>query len=107
MATLNQILAEQAKLIGEAKSSLEAAQKKPPTQAAVNIARQATVAELKTRVANLTEAKATFVRQVDQQLATYQAEIAALEKLVEEDKKRFGDQPTPPGPVRRKGGRNK
>ncbi|MBI4003187.1 MAG: hypothetical protein HY348_15570 [Nitrospira defluvii] len=107
MATLNQILAEQAKLIGEAKSSLEAAHKKPPTQGAPIAAREATVAELKARVANLTDAKATFVKQVDQQLATYQAEITALEKLIEEDKKRFGDQPTPPRPVRRKGGGDK
>ena len=30
MATLNQILAEQMKLIGEAKNTLETAQKKPP-----------------------------------------------------------------------------
>ncbi len=103
MATLNQILAEQAKLIGEAKSSLEAALKKPPTQAATIAAREATVAELKTRVANLTEAKATFTKHVDQQLAGYQAEISALEKLIEEDKKRFGDQPTPPRSVRGKG----
>ncbi len=103
MATLNQILAEQAKLIGEAKSSLEAALKKPPTQAATIAAREATVAELKTRVANLTEAKAALNKQVDQQLAGYQTEISALEKLIEEDKKRGGDQPTPPRPVRGKG----
>ena len=44
MATLNQILAEQTKIIGEAKSSLEAAFKKPPTQAATIAAREATVA---------------------------------------------------------------
>lgn len=63
------------------------------------------MAELKTRVANLVEAKATFTRQIDQQLAGYQAEITALEKLIEEDKKRFGDQPapTPPRPIRGKG----
>ncbi len=107
MATLNQILAEQAKMIGEAKSSLEAAFKKPPTQAAPIAAREATVADLKTRVVNLTEAKATVVKQVDQQLATYQAEIAALEKLIEDDKKRFGEQPTPPRSSRRKGGGDK
>ncbi len=103
MATLNQILAEQAKVIGEARASLEAAFKKPPTQAATIAAREATVTELKTRVANLTEAKATFNKQVDQQLAGYQAEISALEKLIEEDKKRFGEQPTPPRPTRGKG----
>lgn len=77
--------------------------KKPPTQAATIAAREATVAELKTRVANLTEAKATFNKQVDQQLAGYQVEISTLEKLIEEDKKRVGDQPTPPRPVRGKG----
>lgn len=103
MATLNQIVAEQAKVIGEARASLEAAFKKPPTQAATIAAREATVTELKTRVANLTEAKATFNKQVDQQLAGYQAEISALEKLIEEDKKRFGEQPTPPRPTRGKG----
>ena len=103
MATLNQILAEQAKVIGEARASLEAAFKKPPTQAATIAAREATVTELKTRVANLTEAKATFNKQVDQQLAGYQAEISALEKLIEEDKKRFGEQPAPPRPTRGKG----
>ena len=103
MATLNQILAEQAKLIGEAKSSLEAALKKPPTQAATIAVRESTLAELKSRVANLTEAKAALNKQVDQQLAGYQTEISVLEKLIEEDKKRVGDQPTPPRPVRGKG----
>lgn len=103
MATLNQILAEQAKLIGEAKSSLEAAFKKPPTQAATLAAREATVADLKARVANLTEAKATFTRHLDQQVAGYQSEITALEKLIEEEKKRFGDQLAPSRPVRGKG----
>lgn len=103
MATLNQILAEQAKLIGEAKSSLETALKKPPTQAATIAARESTLAELKSRVANLTEAKAALNKQVDQQLAGYQTEISVLEKLIEEDKKRVGDQPTPPRPVRGKG----
>jgi hypothetical protein len=105
MATLNQIVAEQAKVIGEARASLEAAFKKPPTQTATIAAREATVAELKTRMSNLAEAKASFTRQLDQQLAGYQAEIAALEKLIEEDKKRFGDQPapTPPRPIRGKG----
>ena len=91
MATLNQMVAEQAKVIGEARASLEAAFKKPPTQAATMAAREATVAELKTRAANLAEAKATFTRQIDQQLTGYQAEITALEKAIEEDKKRFGD----------------
>ena len=39
MATLNQMVAEQAKVIGEARASLEAAFKKPPTQAATIAAR--------------------------------------------------------------------
>ena len=103
MATLNQMVAEQTKVISEARASLEAAFKKPPTQAATIAAREATVAELKTRAASLAEAKATFTRQIDQQLAGYQAEIAALEKLIEEDKKRCGEQPTPPRPTRGKG----
>lgn len=103
MATLNQIMAEQTKVIGEARASMEAAFKKPPTQAATIAAREATVAELKTRLANLAEAKASFTRQIDQQLAGYQAEITSLEKLIEEDKKRFGEQPAPPRPTRGKG----
>ena len=103
MATLNQIVAEQTKVIGEARASMEAAFKKPPTQAATIAAREATVAELKTRLANLAEAKASFTRQIDQQLAGYQAEITSLEKLIEEDKKRFGEQPAPPRPTRGKG----
>ncbi len=103
MATLNQIVAEQAKVIGEARASLEAAFKKPPTQAATIAVREATVVELKTKLSNLAEAKALFNRQVDQQLAGYQAEITALEKLIEEDKKRFGGQPMPPRPTRGKG----
>lgn len=105
MATLNQMVAEQAKVISEARASLEAAFKKPPTQAATIAAREATVAELKARAANLAEAKASFTRQIDQQLAGYQSEIAALEKIIDEDKKRFGDQPAPmpPRPVRGKG----
>lgn len=40
MATLNQMVAEQAKVIGEARASLEAAFKKPPTQAATIAARR-------------------------------------------------------------------
>ena len=103
MATLTQMLAEQAKLIGEAKSSLEAAFQKPPTQAATIAARESTVAELKSRVADLTEAKATITRQIDQQVAGYQSEITALEKLIAEDNKRFGEHPTPPSPIRGKG----
>jgi uncharacterized coiled-coil protein SlyX len=35
MATLNQMVAEQTKVISEARASLEAAFKKPPTQTAV------------------------------------------------------------------------
>lgn len=103
MATLNQIVAEQTKVIGEARASLEAAFKKPPTQTATIAAREATVTELKTRMSNLAEAKASFTRQIDQQLAVYQADITALEKLIEEDKKRFGEQPTPSRPTRGKG----
>ncbi|MDR4480915.1 MAG: hypothetical protein R3B37_14365 [Nitrospira sp.] len=103
MATLNQILAEQAKLIGGAKSALEAAYKQPPTSAAPIAVKEATVAEIKTRAANLTAAKTDIVKQIDQQLAAYHTEIAALEKQIEEDKKRFGDQPTPDRAVRRKG----
>ena len=103
MATLNQIVAEQTKVIGEARASLEAAFKKPPTQTATIAAREATVADLKTRLANLAEAKASFTRQIDQQLAGYQTEITSLEKLIEEDKKRFGEQPAPPRPTRGKG----
>jgi chaperonin cofactor prefoldin len=97
MATLKEILTEQVKLMAEAKKTLEAAQKRPPTTGPV-AAKEATVAELKSRVANLTKAKADAVREFDQQVATYNAEISALEKQIEEDKKRFGDQPSTPRP---------
>ncbi len=103
MATLNQILAEQAKLISGAKAALEAAQKRPPTMAAVMAVRESTIEELKERIANLTEAKATLIAKLDRQIEAYQAQILALEKQIEEDKKRFGDQPTPPRPTRGKG----
>ena len=96
MATLNQILAEQAKLVGEAKKNLEEAQKKPPTTGGPIAVKEATVAELKARMTNLTAAKADAARQIDEQIAAYQKEIAALEKQIEEDKKQQGDQPTPP-----------
>ncbi|RPH79349.1 MAG: hypothetical protein EHM80_08105 [Nitrospiraceae bacterium] len=96
MATLNQMLAEQGKLIGEAKKNLEEAQKKPPASSSPIAVREATVAELKDRVANLSAAKVDVVRQIDGQIATYQKEIAVLEKQIEEDKKQRGDQsPTP------------
>jgi hypothetical protein len=101
MATLTQILAEQAKLINEAKKNLEAAHKKaPPTTAPVAV-KEATVNDLKARVKNLTAAKADAVRQIDDQIAVYQGEITALEKQIEEDKKQLTDQPRPrPTPVR-------
>ena len=97
MATLNQILAEQVKLIGEAKKNLEEAQKKPPTSGGPIAVKEATVAELKARVTGgLTAAKADAVRQIDEQIAAYQKEIAALEKQIEEDKKQQGSQPPTP-----------
>jgi hypothetical protein len=99
MATLNQILAEQAKLIGEAKKALEAAQKKPPTTTAPIAVKEATLADLKSRVANLTAAKADSVRQIDEQIASYQSDISSLDKQIEEDKKKFLDQPMPPQPA--------
>jgi len=96
MATLNQILAEQGKLIGEAKKKLEEVQKEPPTSSGSIGVKEATVAELKARVANLTAAKADTVRQIDAQIEGYQKDIAALEKQIEEDKKQEGAQsPTP------------
>ena len=97
MATLKEILTEQVKLMAEAKKTLEAAQKKPPTTGPV-AAKEATVAELKNRVANLTKAKADAVKEFDEQVATYQTEISVLEKQIEEDKKRFGEQPATPRP---------
>ena len=102
MATLNQILAEQAKLVGGAKAALEAAQKRPPTQTAPVAAKEAIVADLKARVAALKETKAELAAQIDQQIATYEAEIAGWEKQIEEDKNRSGDQPRPPKPAKRK-----
>ena len=108
MATLNQIIAEQAKLIGEAKKTLETTQKKPPATTAPIAAKEATLAEIKSRVANLTSAKNEAIKQIDEQIATYQTEIVALEKQLEEDKKRLGNQPSPPlSPSPRRGGRNK
>jgi len=96
MATLNQMLAEQGKLIGEAKKNLEEAQKKPPASSSPIAKTEATVAELKDRIANLSAAKGDVVRQIDGQIATYQKEMAVLEKQIEEDKKQRGDQsPTP------------
>lgn len=98
MATLNQVLAEQGKLIGEAKKNLEEAQRKPPTTSSPIAVREATVAELKDRVANLSAAKGDVVRHIDGQIAIYQKEIAVLEKQIEEDKKQQGDQPPTPRP---------
>jgi len=96
MATLNQILAEQAKLIGEAKKNLEEAQKKLPTTSGSIAIKAATVAELNIRVENLTAAKDDIERQIGEQIAAYKMEISALEKQIEEDKKQQGNQPPPP-----------
>ena len=104
MSTLNQILAEQVKLLSGAQAALEAAQRKPPTMAAVMAVRESTIEDLKERIANLTEAKATLIAKLDRQIEAYQAQISILEKQIEEDKKRFGDQPTPPRQPKRKGG---
>jgi hypothetical protein len=103
MATLNQILAEQLKLIGGAKAALEAAYKKPPTEAASIASKEVLVKDLKARITSLTEAKAAIAAQLDHQIAAYRAEIAGWEKQIEEDKKRVGEQPAAPGPTRRKG----
>lgn len=103
MATLNEILEDQAKLIGRAKAALEAAQKKPPTNQVTITARESTIAELKARIENLTEAKANIVTQLDQQIVAYKAEIVEWEKQIEEDKKRFGEQSAPPRQPKRKG----
>jgi peptidoglycan hydrolase CwlO-like protein len=57
-------------------------------------------------VINLTNAKNETIKQIDEEIATYQTEITALEKQIEEDKKRFGGQPpTPPRRSPRRGGR--
>lgn len=96
MPTLNQLLAEQVKVISGAKAALEAAQKQPPTAAAAIAARESSIADLRARIADLTEAKATLAARLDRQIAGYQAEITTLEKQIEEDKKRVPDQPTPP-----------
>jgi len=92
MATLNQILEEQGKLIGEAKINLEKTQKKPPPSSGTIAIKEATVDELKARVISLTAAKADIVRQIDEQIAGYQKEIAVLEKQIEEEKKQKGVQ---------------
>ena len=82
MATLNQIISEQAKLIGDAKKNLEAAQKKPPPANAPIVAKEALMADIKERVANLTAAKNDTIKQMDEQIAAYKNEIAALEKQI-------------------------
>jgi chromosome segregation ATPase len=92
MATLNQILEEQGKLIGEAKKNLEKTQKKPPSASDSIALKEATVAELKARVTSLTAAEADIVRQLDEQIAGYKKEIAVLEKQIEEEKKQKGVQ---------------
>ena len=79
MATLNQMLVEQGKLVGEAKKKLEEAQKRPPTMSGSIEIKAATVAELKIRVTNLTAARADTVRQFDEQIVGYQKEIAVSE----------------------------
>lgn len=96
MPTVKDILSEQVKLLSEAKKTLEAGQRRPPSLTAPIEAKQATVAELKSRMANLTKAKADAVKEFDEQLETYKTEIAALEKQIEEDKKRLGDEPERP-----------
>lgn len=106
MATLNQIISEQAKLVGEAKKTLEIAQKTPPATNAPIAAKEATLAGIKSRVTHLTTAKSETIKQIDHQIATYQAEIAVLEKQIEEDKKRLGNQP-PPRTKPPRGGRKK
>jgi chaperonin cofactor prefoldin len=105
MATLKELLTEQVKLMTEAKKTLEAAQKNPPAVTAPIAAKEATVAELKGRVVNLTKAKADAIRQFDEQLGSYQTEISVLEKQIEEDKKRFGNQSPVPRPDSRRGKR--
>lgn len=103
MATLNEILEEQTKLISGAKAALEAAQKKPPTNQVTITARESTIAEVKARIENLTEAKSNIVTQLDQQIAAYKAEIVEWEKQIEADKKRLGEQSAPPRQPKRKG----
>jgi predicted RNase H-like nuclease (RuvC/YqgF family) len=95
MPTLKEILSEQVKLLSEAKKTLEAGQKRPPSLTAPIEAKQATLTELKSRVASLTQSKADAVKQFDEQLENYKVEISTLEKQIEEDKKRLGDQPPP------------
>ncbi|MFO0729678.1 MAG: hypothetical protein U0231_12960 [Nitrospiraceae bacterium] len=57
MPTLNQLVAEQVKIISGAKAALEAAQKQPPTTAATIATRESTIVDLKTRMADLAEAE--------------------------------------------------
>jgi hypothetical protein len=87
MATLNQILANQAKLIGEAKGALEEAQRTPPATDVPIELKKATVAELEARVTNLTAAKAEATRKIDEQIDAYKSEIAALKYQIQDDKK--------------------
>jgi hypothetical protein len=78
MATLKEILAEQATLIGEAKQTLEAAQNHPPEPSAPSHLKAATVAELRERMRNLELARGGVEQQIKEQIAAYEREIAAL-----------------------------
>ena len=89
MATLDQFLSEQAKLLAEAKTALDGARKKPPSLATALDAEEATLTELKSRAAELLKAKTETVRQFDEQLAQVQSEIASLEKQIGEDGRRM------------------
>jgi hypothetical protein len=79
METLNEILKHQAQLIGDAKQTLEKAQRHPPTTTnAPSDLKDATVAELREWVTKLTAAKGNAMQQIDAQIEAYQREIEAL-----------------------------
>jgi hypothetical protein len=87
MATLDEILEEQATFVGEAKKGLEANRNRPPAEATAIGRKEALVGDLKARVAHLTDAKTSLTEQLDRQIAMYEAEIEGLEKQIEEDNK--------------------
>lgn len=103
MPTLNEILANQLKLISDAKATLVAAQNKPPTSAAPMAVREASLADLKEHVLNLNKANASAVEKFERQITEHQAQIKVLEQEIAEAKKLFADIPVPTSPAKRKG----
>ena len=107
MATVNQMIAEQVKLLSDAQKNLEAAQKKPPAPSAAIEAKEALLVDIKESAANLDRLRAETIKRIDDQIGAYRTEITSLEKQIEEDKKTLRDEPTPPRPRGPRGSRRR